>query len=238
MKNRFYTLMLACLLALSSTALAADIQFPDEELPSETVTPILDSPSAVMGRSLVYDRRIEANLLTGWLLDEPFYNNQYFGVKGLFHFGEVHSLGFQYSVIGSGLSSYSTQFKADEGLNIGWAPGPKSMMSLVYEHQAFYGKISFTKGYVAPLTIAGVVDFGLISYGAKSYPLIAAGAAHKLFFNKHWGMNLTIKAMLHQALDPLSKPLVSPPATQPSEDSFSTKTEFTTLMDLTAIYLF
>lgn len=238
MKNRFSTLTLLLVLALSGAAQAADIQFPDEELPSETVTPILDSPSAVMGRALEYNRRIEANLYTGWLLDEPFYSNQYFGVKALYHIGEIHSFGFQYATIGNGLSSYSQQFKSDENLNISWAPGPKSMMAFVYEHQAFYGKISFTKGYVAPLTISGLVDFGLISYGSKSYPLIAGGVAHKLFFNNHWGMNLTLKAMLHQALDPLSQPLVSPPATKPSEGSFSTKTEFTTMMDLTAIYLF
>ena len=66
-------LWLVCF-AFQATCLAQaqEVRFPDEELPTEAVYPRLDTPKAVLNRKLSYENRFQADLATGWLLDEPF----------------------------------------------------------------------------------------------------------------------------------------------------------------------
>lgn len=234
MRNKW--ILLICTVLISLSVQAQELSFPDEELPSESVIPVLDSPMAVLNRTLTYTWRMEATVFTGWLLDEPFYANQYFGVAGLYHFSEMTSWGLMYRKWSTGLSSYSNQFDQANNLDFSYGSGPESSISLLYEHRPFYGKISFTKNFVAPLTIALQAEAGTINYGGINLPLVGGALCHRLFFNKHHGVELTLRLLLHQALDPLSVDLKAP--SKPDIGELDKKFENSSMLDISYTYLF
>ncbi len=131
-----------------------DVKFSESELPSETVFPIVDFPDAVIRRGLSFEKRVEVRLLGGWFLDDPFFNNLYFGGTVIYHTSEIHGFGLRYQKWAGGISTYSKQLDSTAGSNIKMdrAPGPASAYHLVYENQAFYGKISVGQAAVVPVT--------------------------------------------------------------------------------------
>lgn len=217
-----------------------EIKFSESELPSETVFPVVDFPDAVIHRSLSFEKRFEARVMGGWFLDDPFYSNQYFGGTLLYHSSEIHSFGIRYQKWTGGLSTYSKQLDSPEGnsLRLERAPGPDSAYSLVYENQAYYGKISVGQAAVVPLTFSILGELGAIKYGSKNYPSMAAGMSQRFYFGQHFGVNVDLRLLLHQSLNPVSTDKIQAVNDPPSESEFSTRTEFSTQMDLGVLYLF
>lgn len=219
-----------------------EIEIPDDELPSERVFPKLDSPAAVLSRKLTFSRKIEVRLNVGWLLDDPFFQNQYFGIMGAYHLNETHGLGFKYKSWGSGISSYSKQLGQNpNNVEYSKAPGPKTSMSGVYEYNAFYGKVSFSQNKVYQFVLAGELEAGLMKYGSKSLPLFGIGGAQKFFFTKHFGAAIDLRLLYHQFLDPNSvvlrpgQPNYNP---NPKESDFAEKFQISNELNLSVMYLF
>jgi outer membrane beta-barrel protein len=98
----------------------------------------------------------------------------------------------------------------------------------------FYGKISLGKERVFPISIAALGEIGMIDYSVKTLPYFAAGIGNKFFFNKHWALNIDMRVMYRDAIDPMSQNL----STNPSRDSFSAKWRLNTGLNLGVVYLF
>jgi hypothetical protein len=205
----------------------------DDELPNESVTPILDSPYAVQEKVLKFTKRWQAQAGTGWLLDEPFYQNMFGDVRMLYNWSEGSGIGLRYMNFPKGVSTYGSQFSS---LNFDYGHGPERGYGLVYENRFIYGKFSFSKANVLPITIQTSWELGMIQYGSKSLPYGGVGVGNSVFFNTKWGVSLTVKFLARQAFDSLSQSLRT--RTTPLQDNdFTVKNSFSTGLDLGLIYL-
>ena len=237
--NRTLALLLLGCVLMGTNARAEEIQFPENELPSESVVPVLDYPQAVQSRLLSFSKRFELDASTGWLLDEPFYQNQYSSISAFYNWTEFSGLGLKYLIFFQGLSDYSKQFaNSGANLHLDRAPGPQNAILLTYEYRLLYGKISFSKDVITPISIFSFVEGGTMKYGSRSLPLLGLGIGQKTFFNTHWGMQLLLEVQYRQALDPLSANIRGDAPTIAAEGDFGTKTELGTNLGLSLIYLF
>jgi outer membrane beta-barrel protein len=216
------------------------LEIPIEELPSESVTPALDSPVAVQNRSLSFTKRWQADFGAGWILDEPFYQNQFFGFRVTYNWNEVSGIGFRYRSFARGISDYGNQFQTQTNAapNFGYSRGPELGYGLSYENRFIYGKVSFGKNAILPLSFLSQFDLEMIQYGTKLLPCLSAGVGNNLFFNDHFGVSLMVRFMMRQAVDPLSQTIVNFPNPAPTEGQFTSTTRFSTGLDFGAIYLF
>lgn len=218
-------------------ARADEMQFSEEELPREAVMPRLDTPKAVLNRKLSYDKKWSADLTYGWLLDEPFYNNNYIGVQAAYGWNESSGAGLKILSFGSGLSDYSRQFQSSvpsNPPNFAQAKGPGSGFIAFYERRMMYGKLSVTKFTVIPALITWGIEGGMLSYGSKQLPLLGGGLGNRFFLTKHFGVQLGMHAYMRQLVDPLSQKL----NTTQAEGNFKTSTKLSTALDLSVSYLF
>lgn len=227
---------------LGASVKAQLLEIPVEELPSESVVPALDSPRAVQSRLLTYSKRWGFDLGAGWLLDEPFYTNQFFSMRAMYNWSETSGFGFKYFTLGRGVSDYGKQFSA---LNFLYGHGPETGYAFSYESRFIYGKVSFGKHTILPISFQSQFDLGTIQYGARNLPYLSAGVGNNLFFTPNVGINLMVRFMVRQAFDSLSQPLdyggsrPSPTGTAvPSESDFTTVTRFGTGLDFGMIFLF
>ena len=92
-------LVIACI-----SARAQINEIPLEELPSESVIPIFDSPKAVINRLVTFQKKIELNSGIGFLLDEPFYQNSFGNFAALYNLDETHGFGLRYMMFMTGVS--------------------------------------------------------------------------------------------------------------------------------------
>lgn len=61
------------------------IQFPTEELATESVMPVFDQPAVVRNRVVELAKRFEVGILMGYALTEPFYNPLQLGATFTYH---------------------------------------------------------------------------------------------------------------------------------------------------------
>jgi outer membrane beta-barrel protein len=228
------TLWFLPLLLTTLLAHAEVVTLADDELPNESVVPILDSPYAVQKRNLTFIGRWQGQFGTGWLLDEPFYQNMYLDGRVLYHWNETSGLGLRYMKWSKGVSSYGQQFTT---LNFSYGHGPETGYGLVYENRFIYGKFSFSKNMVLPITMQSAWELGMIQYGTKSLPYGSVGLGNSVFFNTHFGVTLNVKFMVRQAFDPLSQNIGAQATTPPAEGDFTAKNRLGTGLDLGLIYL-
>lgn len=229
-------LVIIFLNASYAQAEVVDLEFAKEELSQNTLEPVLDSPIAVISRRLSYKKTLETALLSGWMLDEPFYKNQYLGLSVLYSPDEYTGYGITFKKWSSGISSYSEQFKSANNLHLEYGFGPEMSAAFLYERRSFYGKISFSRSYVMPVSIGSQFEAGVIKYGNRMLPLASASLCHKIYFTQSSGIQTNLRLALHQALDPLSVDLRS--NTRPSESEFATTLDTSTMLDVAYVYLF
>lgn len=234
----------ALLLAVFFSVVAkADIQFPEDEIPSESVIPKLDSPRAAMNRTVQFSKKWETKLTYGFLLDEPFYQNGFVSIGQGYSWNEISGVTLRYMKWGSGLSDYSNQFAGtSRSLQFGRAPGPDMGFSGSYDYRFFYGKVSFSKKTVLPTVLGSVFELGMIKYGSRQLPFFGTGLVNTYYFTKpgntsHWGATIGVRLYLRNLVDPLSKDLGAASAV-PSESDFGTTTRISTTFDLGVQYLF
>lgn len=237
--NKILSLVLAAVLlgSLVANAETQEYKFDEDELPTEAVTPKLDTPRAVLNRKLSYRKKIQVDLGAGWLLDEAFYNNQFMMVQGSYSFNEASGIGVRVLSFGSGLSDYSRQFSSvPPAANFAQAPGPKTGFIGFYERRMMYGKLSFGKHRVIPAFLIWNAELGMISYGSRNLPLGGASIANRFFPTQNFGLTLGLRGYLRQLVDPLSKDLRA--GVTHSEGDFKTTSKISTIMDLSLTYLF
>lgn len=229
-------LALSILPALSSAAM---IEFAPDELPAETVVPVLDSNMAVKSKLIPLNRRFELGFTYSSIIDEMFFNNSLMGIEGNFYITEATGIGLKYLTRGSGLSTYSDQFsQTSQQLDFTVAPAPTTIMAATYRWVFLYGKVSFSKDLVLPTSIHLDLDLGLNTYGDQNLPYSSIGVGQRLYWKKHWGVLLAYRFLIHQVVDPISTNIGNTAPTTPTESDFTKKIQFSQGIDLGLSYLF
>ena len=185
-----------CLL-LSPAAHAVKISFPDEELATESVLPLADSPEKVLNRNINLKWKVEVNVSSGVGLDEPFYFPLYPMGSLSFHFSEVHSISLLGIYYRPDLSSTGNSLKEgtdiDKTFDAKKAPYPQMSAFLNYQYSPFYGKVSLSKALNLNLSIYGFTGLGLvISNQNDRFPAVNFGIGQKLYITKWLGLRADI----------------------------------------------
>ncbi len=206
-----FKLVLAVLLVLglSVNSKAEVIEFPEEELARESVTPIFDNPEAVKKRLSPMKSRFELGGFSGATLNDPWFNSYPLGFTAHYHFSEMHGVGLMGAFFVSGRTNYVGQLQSTvaTGNEIPFdrAPSPKFLGLLEYEFTPYYGKISITKQRIMNLTIAGLAGVGLMGVSSNvksdSSAAFSLGLSQRFFFTRNFGLKADIRTLFYQQED-------------------------------------
>lgn len=220
---------------------AETIQFPTEELATESVLPVFDQPTSVKNRTVSLAKRIELGLLMGYALTEPFYNPFQFGGTISYHFNETHGINIYGSTYLQGLSNEASQLNPIPGslgvyANLQYAPAPKYLAIASWQYSAFYGKLSLTKDYVINLHLYGLAGAGMYGIGDVSKPVIAVGLGQKFHFTPSLSFRFDLRLLTYQGPDPTSIRLDQKTSVQPAS-AFSERLFFEGLLNFGVSYM-
>lgn len=205
-----------------SLARSETIQFPTEELATESVLPVFDQPTVVRNRVVELSRRFELGVLMGYALTEPFYNPLQFGGTLSYHINEDHGITIFGSTFLSGLSSEAAQLNPIPGTtppvnaNLQYGPVPKYLLLASWQYSAYYGKLSFTKDYVMNLHLYGLLGAGMYGVGDASKPVVSAGLGQKFHFSPSISLRFDLRALAYMGPDPTSIRLDNKTGPQPT----------------------
>jgi outer membrane beta-barrel protein len=221
---------------LVSQARAEVIEFPQDELATESVYPKFDHPVSVMQRNVVTANRFDVGAYLGWNTTEPVYNQSKFGVNLGYDWSEDSAISINYAQWMGGLNSTYASAYQTQSLDFSRAPKLKYSLYGHYEWKIFYGKISFTKQTVMNLATYPLFGLGFTSYGSKDCPGVDAGLGQKFYFTKNFALRADLKLQYSQAPSPfISGVKTSNPVPQPSD--FPLKWGFNTILDVGVSYL-
>lgn len=234
-RNFIFTLLLiGSLTALSQE----ELSLPENELPSESVQPILDNPTAVLNRILKKSKKINLGITLGTQIDEMFYNAKYLGAEFKFNKSEVTSWGFRFDQWFGGPTSYSESFAADVSqLQFQLAPAKEMSFYFIYSWDLYYGKISISKERTNPIFFAWVAMAGLQKYGTEYLPAAQGGVDFRLYNEKNMALTLKYLIDFYQKYDPTSVNVRKSQGT-PSADSFQKKLAFGQVVELGLSWMF
>jgi outer membrane beta-barrel protein len=238
-------LLLCCisfLTASSFSSYAETIEFPDEEIATETVLPVFDRTETVKNRNLPLKGRTELGVGVGLALNEPFYNPYNFNFEGTHFFTEKHAVNIAAVMWMGGLNSYGDDLKAGNGLLNGdtfdpsLAPAPKYLVLANYQFTAYYGKISLSKSSVMNLSLFGELGLGYMGYSGTGAPALNMGIGQNFYFTKNLALRLDLRLDMFKGPDPTSQQLkVGTPA--PSASAFSQILYFNTMLTAGLAYV-
>jgi outer membrane beta-barrel protein len=242
-----FALVLGLLFGAAKVARAEVIQFPDEELASESVLPIFDHPEAVKNRNVLTTKRFELGVLSGLSLLEPFYNPISLGVTFDYNFSELHAVNVTGFYFMQGLSNNAQNLNPIAGTkstdtpngisaNLQYAPAPQYAVLAEYQYTGFYGKISVTKEFTMNLGVYGVGGLGTIQVGDAMHILGDVGIGQKLYFTPNFALRFDFRVMAYNGPDILSTNLSDKTGAVPSAQ-FGEKINYSSLLSLGAVFL-
>ncbi|MES3038224.1 MAG: hypothetical protein V4736_09990 [Bdellovibrionota bacterium] len=160
------------------------VSFPIEELPSEVVTPLVDSPNAVESKLIRFKDRNEGALYIASQLDEAFYSGLLYGFRYTRHISEKWGFGLLYEMKNAGTSSNADSLSAEPNVrpNFDRAPQLKNRYALTSVYRFIYGKVSFGKEIVKPISSFARVDLGMGNYDGENLPYFIGSLNSQLFF--------------------------------------------------------
>lgn len=225
---------------ISAFAETEVIEFPEEELATESVLPKFDRTVAVKNKFIEFSKRYELGGYFGLALNEPFFNTNKVGLSGTYHLSEDGGINVMYSHWLGGVSSYSKQLEDEFGLDFSRAPAPKGLLLASYELKAYYGKMSLSKKVTTHLSLYGLFGLGMAIFENKSYPALNLGLGQKFFFTKNLAARFDLRLVMHNAPVPTSAPdkglRTNRPVPEKSE--FDDSLTYNTNLDIGLIYLF
>lgn len=244
MPQLFRTGFFVSLVALGSVrfAHAETIQFPTEELATESVLPVFDQPTSVKNRVVSLAKRIEVGVLMGYALTEPFYNPLQVGGTLSYHINEDHGINLFGTTFLQGLSNEATQLnpipnsQPPINANLQYGPAPKYLFLASWQYSAFYGKLSFTKDYVMNLHLYGLLGAGMYGLGDAAKPVVSAGLGQKFHFTPSLSFRFDLRVLGYQGPDPISIRLDNKNSVQPSS-AFDQKVYIEGLLNFGVSYM-
>ncbi len=241
------TLSLIAGILLSLTAYAETIEFPEEELPTESVLPVFDKTVVIRDRAVKTAGRFEIGVGTGLNLAEPLYSQTVFNITGTYHLDETNGINVNALFLSSGLSQAGQDLKsgnvppAGKVFDASLAPTVQEMLFGNYQLTAYYGKVSLTKQTVMNLSLYGLAGAGLVQWSDHSTFGFDVGFGQKLYFTPHQGLRFDMILAMYTGPDPTNpnttgKALTG--STKLSSSDFSTTYYMRPFMTLAYVYLF
>lgn len=235
------SLLATIVLALGVSAVAETIEFPDEELASESVLPVFDKVENVKNRNVITAKRIEVGGGVGFNLMDAFYNPLNFHGSVSYHFDEISGINVAAAFWMGGLSSYGEQLKNGEGISpdtfdASKAPSPKYMLMGNYQYTAYYGKISLSKQYVMNLSLFGLAGVGTIAIGDKNALALNVGLGQKFYFTPNLALRLDLRLLVYRGPDPTTRRLLTTGPDYEASD-FDETNFFHSMMTFGLVYL-
>lgn len=177
-------------------ASALKIRFPDEELATESVLPLIDPPQMILNRNVSLKFKVELGAGVSFGLDEPFYFPIYGTGMLAFHLTEVHAISVTGTYFPPSRSASGEDLSQGKGLEISGkkfdplkAPYPQMMAFINYQYTPYYGKISLAKNWVMNLSIYSFIGPGLLVFNHNNQTAVGNfGIGQKLYFNKWLGI--------------------------------------------------
>lgn len=209
-------------LAIPGVGQSEVIQFPSEELATESVLPVFDQPSVVRNRVVELSKRFELGILMGYALTEPFYNPIQLGATFSYHINEEHGINIFGTTFLPGLSGEASQLNPipnsnpPVNANLQYGPSPKYLLIGSWQYSAYYGKLSFTKDYVMNLHLYGLAGIGMYGLGDASKPVLSVGLGQKFHFSPSLSLRFDLRALTYMGPDPTSIRLDNKPGPQPT----------------------
>jgi len=233
------TLSILVVGSLSSTAFAeVKIQFPEEELATESVLPVFEDRIAVRNRKVEHKGKFEINLMGGMVTSEPIYDPLNFGLSLSYHFNNtqgIHIMGTMFSdglsdsgkslrdgnVIGDGGGSTSITFDASK------APHKEFMLAAHYQYTAYYGKISLTRDKIMNLSVSGLLGGGFYMMDGLTAPTVNFGLSQRYYFNSRIALRFDILFSVYNGPDITSAgPLRATDTSKPDPGEFEKSMQF------------
>jgi outer membrane beta-barrel protein len=234
------SILVAGVFVFNAPARAEKIEFPEEELATESVLPTFDQPSAVKKRNVSTEHRLEIGGHLGAGLNEAFFDQTLFGINLGYHLTEMHGLQFTYSAISAKSSQFVPQLNEvglPPKLNFQYLPAPKWHAMLLYEFTPYYGKLSITKQTVINQALYFVGGGGVVNINNEenSFALVA-GVGQNYYFTQRFGLKLDFRGLLFQSPDPFTAVLGSDTSTA-SVSRFQKTTNFNISITIGAMFL-
>jgi outer membrane beta-barrel protein len=231
--------VMAWLFLFSMNAGAAqEIELPPEELAKETVLPYVDRVEMVRGRRVKTAGHWEANGQLSWMMSEPIFNTNRFGVSIYRHTDEETAWGGQFFSSSSDLSDYAQQLKKKYTLNYERAPQPQFGAFVDYNKKLFYGKMSLSKSKTLNTHLMALGSLGMTKYENKMYPGGTIGVGYKFYLTPRLSIRTDLRLFIHQAPIPFKRNALKDTDPVPSLDSFKERIHFTNLLDVGLSWLF
>ena len=198
--------LFATLLILFSafSAFGVTIDFPEEELATESVLPLFDNPEAVKSRLVPTEGRWELGFDGGFAMNEPFFKTIRYGAHLGYHIDETHGLTFVAQLYQQGLNNNGEAiYKPEDNIDIrmDFAPQNQYNVFLNYQITPYYGKISVTKGMVMNLSLYGYAGLGAVGIGSTNTENSLAmnlGFGQKFYMSKNWGFRADLGLVVYQ----------------------------------------
>jgi len=224
--NIFKIIIFVMVSLLASHSYADSIEFPEEDLATDTVLPKFDNKTMVKNRYVTTKGRFELNLGAGFSLTEALYNNKSFHLGLGYNFTETHGFQLVGMFLLDGLSSNGEALRNGDGLlgndslDASLAPHVEQMYLLDYQFTAWYGKISVTKNSIWNLSIYGLLGAGFISFTDSSTIGLNVGFGQKFYLTKNIALKTDLRFHFYQGPNPASKkqPLQTGTAPVSSDD--------------------
>ncbi len=227
--------------AFAFQGFAEQIQFPDEDLATESVLPLFDQPQAVKNRLVTLANRFELGFGGSYDLVEPFFIPYGVNVNATYNFTEEHAFNVFYNYYMSGNTSYVDQLNnipnTSSKFNLQNAPAPAYQILLNYQYTAFYGKMSFTKDFVMNLSLFGFVGGGGFKIGDSLNPTLDVGLGQKFYFTTNSALRFDLRFNFYQGPDVVTSTILSTGGTV-SSANFTTRLFIGSLLSASYVYLF
>lgn len=232
---------LVFLFGLGSVASADTIEFPEEELATETVLPVFENQRGVLNRRVTTAGRIELGGGAGLTLNEAFFEPINFNLQATYHFDELHAINLMGYFFQDGLSQYGDQLKNATNLGRNFdaskGPAPSNLLLANYQVQAFYGKISLTKKSVINLALVGTLGGGLLNYNSgDSVPALSAGFGQKFYFSKNVALRFDFRILGFQG-PALTSEVLDPAGEEKGFGEFDEELFFNTYLSSSLVFL-
>lgn len=215
-----------------------EIALPENELPSESVIPKLDTSTVVLNRTIQKAKHISAGLSYGQLLDEMFYNSQLLSLELRYNISEMGAWGFRWDQWMGGATTYTDTFAADVSqLQFAAAPSRKSGVFILRAFDLYYGKVSLGKETIIPLHMSWLAMVGMQNYESAWLPAVQGGGQLRMYFLKKFALDLQYIFSAYQKVDPTSTNVRASNGI-PQETAFSKKANLGQVFQLGVSYLF
>ena len=197
--------LVAALFSVASSTAFGDVKinFPEEELSTESVLPVFEEKGAIKNRNVKHAGRFELNLMGGMVASEALYSPFNFGGSLTYHFDNTHAVHVMATFFLGGLndngealkngdvfladgSSGQIRFDAEE------APNKEFLVAAHYQYTAYYGKISLTGDFVMNLTLSALLGGGVYFMGDLIAPAANIGISQRFYFNPKFAFRFDI----------------------------------------------